>query len=50
MDLSEDKVREIYNRLDEERGVKKSRALTTEGLSESEAEFVDKINTALGLS
>ena len=49
-DLSEDKVKEIYDKLDEEKGVKKSRALTTEGLSESEAEFVDKINTALGLS
>jgi len=50
MDLSEDKVKEIYNKLDKERGVEKSKALTTEGLSESDAAIVDKINTALGLS
>jgi len=48
--LSEDKVKEIYDKLDKERGVKKSKALSTEGLSESDAAVVDKINTALGLS
>ena len=46
--LGENKVKEIYNKLDEERGVKQ--ALTKEGLSKSDAEFVDNINTALGLS
>ena len=48
MDLSEDKVKEIYDKLDKERGAEKSKPLTTEGLSESDAAIVDKINTALG--
>ena len=48
--LSEDKVKEIYDKLDKERGVEKSKALTTEGLNESDAAFIDRLNTTLGLS
>lgn len=57
--LSEDKVREIYKLIEEGKYTKpkteepkkeESRALTTEGLSESDAAIVDNINTFLGLS
>ena len=48
--LSEDKVKEIYDKLDKEKGVEKSKALTTEGLNESDAAFIDRLNTTLGLS
>jgi len=55
--LSEDKVREIYKLIEEGKYTKpkkeepkeeEKRPLTTEGLSESDAAIVDKINTALG--
>ena len=48
--LPENKVKEIYGNLDKERGVEKSKALTTEGLNESDAAFIDRLNTTLGLS
>ena len=57
--LSEDKVRVIYKLIDEGKYKKpkkeepkqeERKPLTTEGLSESDAAVVDKINTALGLS
>lgn len=57
--LSEDKVRVIYKLIDEGKYTKpkkeepkqeERKPLTTEGLSESDAAVVDKINTALGLS
>jgi hypothetical protein len=56
-ELSEDKVREIYKLIDEGKYTKPikeepkeegRKPLTTEGLSESDAAIVDKINTALG--
>ena len=55
--LSEDKVREIYKLIEEGKYTKpkkeepkeeEKKPLTTEGLSESDAAIVDKINTALG--
>ena len=57
--LSEDKVRVIYKLIEEGKYSKpkkeepkqeERKSLSTEGLSESDAAVVDKINTALGLS
>ena len=58
-DLSEDKVREIYKLIDEGKYTKpkkeepkqeERKPLTTEGLSDSDAAFIDRLNTTLGLS